>query len=74
MESGDTTLNDGVVAPRPLREEDATDHLAGEDAELVRWLSGGPGTEETVRSYIARARQMWPRRAGVRLRHPFSGR
>lgn len=59
MEGGDTTLNDGVVALRPLQEKDATDHLAGEDAELVRWLSGGPGTGETVRSYLARARQMW---------------
>lgn len=59
MEPGDAELNDGVVTLRPLQLDDAADHLAGEDAELVRWLSGGPGTEDTVRACVERAQQMW---------------
>jgi len=44
---------------RPLTLADAADHLAGEDAELVRWLSGGIGTAETVERYIRDVQQMW---------------
>lgn len=59
MQTGDVELSDGVVVLRPLQHGDAGDHLAGEDAELVRWLSGGIGTNDSVRSYIERAQQMW---------------
>jgi RimJ/RimL family protein N-acetyltransferase len=52
-------LSDGVVALRPLSWSDAQDHLAGEDEELVRWLSGGPGTVDTVARHIAAAQHMW---------------
>jgi RimJ/RimL family protein N-acetyltransferase len=34
-------LTDGVIRWSPLCLEDVDPHLAGEDAELVRWLSGG---------------------------------
>lgn len=56
---GELWLSDGSVVLRPLTPADAADHLAGEDAELVRWLSGGIGTIETVGHYIQRVRQMW---------------
>ena len=52
-------LSDGVVVLRPLSWSDAQDHLAGEDEELVRWLSGGPGTVDTVARHIATVQDMW---------------
>jgi RimJ/RimL family protein N-acetyltransferase len=55
----DAELTDGVISLRPLTALDAAAHLAGEDDELVRWLNGGPGTPETVRSHIERAGVMW---------------
>ncbi len=51
-------LSDGVVTLRPLGPDDAADHCAGEDAELVRWLNGGPGTSETVSAHIQRVGAM----------------
>jgi RimJ/RimL family protein N-acetyltransferase len=42
-----------------MRLEDAVAHLAGEDAELVRWLSGGPGTLPGVEAYIRRTIAQW---------------
>jgi RimJ/RimL family protein N-acetyltransferase len=58
-ESGENAISDGVIVLRPLRIDDAADHLAGEDAELVRWLNGGPGTTESVRRHIEHIQQMW---------------
>lgn len=57
--SGEVEISDGVIMLRPLRVEDAADHLAGEDAELVRWLNGGPGTTESVRRHIEHIQRMW---------------
>ena len=57
--SGEIEISDGVIVLRALRVEDAEDHLAGEDAELVRWLNGGPGTTESVRRHIEHIQQMW---------------
>jgi len=60
-------LTDGVVSLRPPRSEDAADHLAGEDDEIAKWLSGGWSTMETVQSYIRSCEEDWrgegPRRA-----------
>ena len=53
------TLADGVVVLSPLGWDDVEPHLAGEDAELVRWLSGGPGTRATVRAHVRRAIERW---------------
>ena len=53
------TLADGVVVLSPLDWGDVEPHLAGEDAELVRWLSGGRGTRATVRAHIRRAIERW---------------
>jgi len=62
-----TELTDGVVSLRPPRPEDAADHLAGEDHEIAKWLSGGRSTMATVQSYIGSCQENWsgdgPRRA-----------
>jgi RimJ/RimL family protein N-acetyltransferase len=65
-------LSDGVVTLSPLRADDTDAHLAGEDEQLVRWLSGGPGTHEGVAAYFRHCRDQWdsggPLRAfGVRV-------
>jgi RimJ/RimL family protein N-acetyltransferase len=58
---------DGVIFLRPLRIEDAHDHLAGEDDETAKWLSCGRSTLVTVNAYIERNLESWrsggPRRA-----------
>ncbi|HMD41276.1 MAG TPA: hypothetical protein VKH15_18460 [Candidatus Acidoferrum sp.] len=38
--SNDPRLTDGLIFLRPLSAEDAADHLAGEDDEMAKWLSG----------------------------------
>ncbi|GAA3190879.1 GNAT family N-acetyltransferase [Nonomuraea roseoviolacea] len=53
---------DGDVALSPLTMDDAEAHLAGEDAELVRYLNGGPGTPATVGAHLRRCEEQW--RAG----------
>lgn len=58
-ETREVVISDGVIVLRPLRVEDAADHLAGEDAELVRWLNGGPGTTESVQRHVEHIQQMW---------------
>jgi RimJ/RimL family protein N-acetyltransferase len=57
--TGEVVISDGVIVLRPLNTEDAADHLAGEDVELVRWLNGGPGTKESVRRHIEHVKQLW---------------
>ncbi|QWA22145.1 GNAT family N-acetyltransferase [Streptomyces osmaniensis] len=52
-------LSDGVITLSPLRPADAEAHLAGEDEQLVRWLSGGPGTREGVDAYIRHCEEQW---------------
>ncbi|MET8624051.1 GNAT family N-acetyltransferase [Kitasatospora sp. NPDC004669] len=52
-------LSDGVITLSPLRPEDAEAHLAGEDEESVRWLSGGRSTPETVEAYLRHCREQW---------------
>ncbi|HEX4808398.1 MAG TPA: GNAT family protein [Bryobacteraceae bacterium] len=60
-------LSDGVIFLRPLHPGDAADHLAGEDEEMAKWLSGGRSTLATVQSYINSCEEQWriqgPRRA-----------
>ncbi|MGC3955009.1 MAG: GNAT family N-acetyltransferase [Propionicimonas sp.] len=41
-----------TVELRPLRQEDAEAHCAGEDGETVRWLTGDYGTVEGTRAYF----------------------
>ncbi|HSK45290.1 MAG TPA: GNAT family protein [Candidatus Binatia bacterium] len=60
-------LSDGVIFLRPLDEEDATEHLAGEDEEMAKWVSGGRSTPATVEAFIRNNQESWrsggPRRA-----------
>lgn len=41
-----------AVELRPLTREDAQAHCAGEDEEIVHWLTGGYGTVEGTRAYF----------------------
>ena len=45
-------LTDCVVTLRPMTSADAEIHLAGEDEQTVRFLSGGRSTMETVLAWI----------------------
>lgn len=60
-------LTDGVIFLRPLNPEDAADHLAGEDDEMAKWVSGGRSTPATVETFIRKSQESWrsggPRRA-----------
>lgn len=55
----DNTLWDDVVVLSPLGWDDVDAHLAGEDAEWTRWLSGGPATPATVRAHVRRSVERW---------------
>jgi RimJ/RimL family protein N-acetyltransferase len=52
-------LTDGEILLRPLNQVDAAEHLAGEDEEQVRWLSGRPATIDSVRAWISRNERDW---------------
>jgi 8-oxo-dGTP diphosphatase len=54
-----STFSDGVVLIRPLAVSDAEAHFAGEDDEMIRWLSGAPSTLESNRDFIADTLRMW---------------
>jgi RimJ/RimL family protein N-acetyltransferase len=60
-------LTDGVIFLRPLGAEDAAEHLAGEDEEMAKWVSGGRSTPATVEAFIRNSQESWrnggPRRA-----------
>ena len=61
------TLTDGVIFLRPLDAEDAAGHLAGEDEEMAKWVSGRRSTPATVEAFIRNNQESWrsggPRRA-----------
>ncbi len=52
-------LTDSVITLRCLVEHDAEAHLAGEDDDMVRWLSGGPGSLDNLLSWIRQNREQW---------------
>jgi RimJ/RimL family protein N-acetyltransferase len=60
-------LTDGVIFLRPLGAEDAAAHLAGEDEEMAKWVSGGRSTPASVEAFIRNNQESWrnggPRRA-----------
>jgi|SRR5579859_482182 len=60
-------LTDGVILLRPLSAEDADAHLAGEDDDMAKWLSGGRSTLASVEKFIEVCQENWrtggPRRA-----------
>jgi RimJ/RimL family protein N-acetyltransferase len=61
-------LTDGVIFLRALTPEDAADHLAGEDEEMAKWVSGGRSTQATVEAFIRNSQENW--RSGGQ-RRPF---
>ncbi len=52
-------LTDGVVLLRCLEEWDAAEQVAGEDADWIKWFSGGPGSIEGVTLWIRENRDEW---------------
>src|SRR4051812_50082250 len=52
-------LTDGIIFLRPLTPEDAADHLAGEDEEMVKWVSGGRSTLATVEAFFQNNQESW---------------
>jgi len=52
-------LSDGVIILRPLTQADAEEHLAGDDEENIRWLSGGVSTIDHVVAFIRRSEEEW---------------
>ena len=60
-------LTDGTIFLRPLHAENAADHLAGEDEEMAKWVSGGRSTSASVEAFIRNNQESWrsggPRRA-----------
>ena len=52
-------LTDGVIFLRPLAEGDAADHLAGEDEEMAKWVSGGRSTPVTVEAFMRNNQENW---------------
>jgi RimJ/RimL family protein N-acetyltransferase len=52
-------LTDGKILLRPFKLEDAEAHMAGEDDEQVKWLSGGKGTLEGARAWIEKNQKYW---------------
>jgi RimJ/RimL family protein N-acetyltransferase len=45
-------LTDGVIFLKPLIPDDVSDHLAGEDDEMAKWVSGGRSTLANVKEFI----------------------
>ncbi|MFD0559385.1 GNAT family N-acetyltransferase [Stackebrandtia endophytica] len=52
-------LSDGVVDLVPFGLEHVEANLAGEDSDLVRWLSGAPSTREGMTDYARRCQRCW---------------
>ncbi|HEV8491957.1 MAG TPA: GNAT family protein [Candidatus Angelobacter sp.] len=52
-------LTDGIIFLRPLTVEDAAEHLAGEDEEMTRWVSGGRSTLSNVEAFIRSNQESW---------------
>jgi hypothetical protein len=71
-------LSDDVIVLRCLGREDAAQHLAGEDDDQIRWLSGGPASMERLPYWIDSNRRTvengWPasplRRSGCSYQRP----
>ena len=52
-------LTDRTISLRPFKLEDAKEHISGEDAEQINWLSGGKSTLEGVQDWIKKNQQYW---------------
>ena len=60
-------LTDGIIFLRPQDAGDAAAHLAGEDDEMAKWVSGGRSTPAGVEAFIRKNQESWrsggPRRS-----------
>lgn len=56
---------DEVIGLRPLSVQDTAAQRAGEDEEVVRWLSGGWATEQRQREFLLSADRAWQEGAPV---------
>jgi RimJ/RimL family protein N-acetyltransferase len=52
-------LSDGAITLCPFRLDFAEEHLAGDDEENIKWLSGGISSIDTVRQWILRNEESW---------------
>lgn len=52
-------LDDGVVSLTPFGPDDLEAHLAGEDEEIVRWLSGEPSDRAGLLAYLRGCERAW---------------
>jgi RimJ/RimL family protein N-acetyltransferase len=52
-------LSDYTITIRPFELSDAEKHLAGEDDDQIKWLSGGKSTLEGVRNWISKNQKYW---------------
>ena len=52
-------LISGTITLKPFEIKDAPAHLAGEDLEQQKWLSGGKSTLENVEKWIAKNQEFW---------------
>src|SRR3989344_6897400 len=50
---------DNTIILKPFKVKDAPMHLAGEDADQQRWVSGGKSTLETVEAWIKKNQEYW---------------
>ncbi len=59
MENKNLLLTDGVIILKPFELKDAPLHLAGEDLEQQKWVSGGERTLESVEKWIRKNQEYW---------------
>lgn len=52
-------IADNVIILRPFKEEDAEEHLKGEDKDQIKWLSGGKSSLESVKNWIKKNQDYW---------------
>lgn len=52
-------LTDGYITLRQFDLSDASQHLAHEDEQIEKWVSGGKSTPETVKAWIEKNIQHW---------------
>src|SRR3989344_93161 len=50
---------------RPFELSDAEEHLAGEDEEQIKWLSGGKGNLEGVQNWIKKNKEQWENNGNI---------
>jgi RimJ/RimL family protein N-acetyltransferase len=52
-------LTDNTITLKPFELKDANTHLAGDDAEQQKWISGGKSTLKTIEGWIKKNQEYW---------------